>query len=230
VRKLWILSAAVVSLAQLSVASPACVADSLSAYIALGAGGCMVGGNTLSDFAILPGISGATPISPVDISLSPSGSTTNPGLVISVNVSANAGTVLEAFFTYALSGNSFSDSVIALSRSSETGDGAVTGTQDFCANGIFELNGVSGCTGTPGSLLTLDGVQNSDATSFAAAGFLNVTDDFTVDGGLAGSATAGTLSNQFSTVPESGTLLLAPIGIIFALGVIRRRLFQRIFS
>ncbi len=150
----------------------------------------------------------------------------NPGLTTTVNVSASAGTVLEALFTYRISGNSYGDSAIALSGSSETGDGAVTGLQNFCANGTFGPDGVSGCTGTPGSLLTLDGVQNTDATSFSAASFLSVTDDFTIDGGLAGSASAGTLTNQFSTVPEPGSILLTAVGFILAMGI-RRKLITR---
>ncbi len=79
------------------------------------------------------------------------------------------------------------------------------------------------------SLLTLDGVQNADSASFSAAGFLNVTDDFTIDGGLAGSASAGTLSNHFSTVPEPGNLLLVLVGFIFALGI-RRHAILRMLS
>ncbi len=226
-RKLCILAAAVISAGQLSFAGPACANNSLSGYIALGASGCTIGANVLSDFTALSGISGATPITPANISLSPFGSGANPGLATSVNVSASAGTVLEAFFTYRISGNSYGDSAIALSHSSESGDGAVTGLQNFCANGTFGPDGVSGCTGTPGSLLTLDGVQNADTTSFSAASFLSVTDDFTIDGGLAGAASAGTLTNQFSTVPEPGSILLTAVGFILSMGI-RRKLTPRI--
>lgn len=225
-RKLWILAAAIIGASQLTFASPACASDSLSGYIALGAGGCTTGTDVLSDFSVLSGITGVTPIAPASISLSPFGSAAAPGLATSLNVSASAGTVLEALFTYRISGNSYADSAIALSHSSESGDGAVTGLQNFCANGTFGPDGVSGCTGTPGSLLTLDGVQNTDATSFSAASFLSVTDDFTVDGGLAGSASGGTLSNQFSTVPEPGSILLTAAGFIFAMGI-RRKLIAR---
>ncbi len=227
-KKLWILCAVLLSASQLSFANSACRSGSLASYIALGASGCAIGSDTLSNFAVLSGISSATTILPGNISLAPFGSTASPGLTTTVTVSAPAGTLLEALFTYQISGRLFGDSAIALSRSSETGDGAVTGVQDFCANGIFGPDGVSGCTGTPGSLLTLDGVQNSAATSFAPARFLSVTDDFTIDGGLAGSATAGTLSNRFSTVPEPASLFLMPVGFIFALGI-RRRLFPRMF-
>lgn len=225
-RNLWILAAAVVSASQLSFASAACANDSLSGYIALGTGGCMIGGDLLSGFSVLSGITGAIPITPASISLSPFGSAASPGLATTVSVSAGAGTVLEALFTYRISGNSYGDSAIALTRSSETGDGAVTGLQNFCSDGTFGPDGVSGCTGTPGSLLTLDGVQNTDATLFSAASFLSVTDDFTIDGGLAGSASAGTLSNQFSTVPEPGSVLLTAAGFIFAMGI-RRKLSAR---
>ena len=229
-RKLWILAAAVISVPPLSYASPACVSDSLSGYIALGAGGCSIGANTLSDFSALSGISGATAIAPAVISLSPIDSTASPGLNTTVNVSAGSGTVLEALFTYRISGSAYSGSTIALSQSSESGDGVVTGIQNFCANGTFGADGVSGCTGTPGNLVTVDGSQNTDTSSFSPASFLSLSNDFIVDGGLAGSASAGTLTNQFSTVsstvPEPGSILLTAAGFILAVGI-RRKFTER---
>jgi hypothetical protein len=227
VRTFLTLAVAIVCLPQSSFAASACSHGSLSNYIGLGTDGCTIGSNTLFDFATLSGTSAATPISPNDVSISPFGSGASPGLAITVSVSASSERVLEALFTYRMAGNSYVGSTISLAGSSESGDGAVTGIQNFCANGTFGPDGVSGCSGTPGSLLTLDGIQNTDATSYNRASMLSVTDDLTIDGGLTGSASAGTLSNQFNTVPEPRAALLTGVGVLIAV-VIRRKLAKRI--
>jgi len=225
--KSGVLAAALIFISQLSFAASACVNDSLSRYIALGTTGCAIGTTTLFDFAALTGITGATIVAPANIALSPFGTSDSPGLTTTVAVSATAGTLLEGIFTYRISGTAFGRSFLTLAGSSETGDGAVTGVKDFCAGGVFGPNGVSGCTGTPGILLTLDGVQNADSASFGPSRSLSVTDDFTIDGGTAGSASAGTLTNRFGTVPEPGTILLTFLGFGLTAGARRKFIARR---
>ncbi|HMF75295.1 MAG TPA: hypothetical protein VK604_06495, partial [Bryobacteraceae bacterium] len=137
------------------------------------------------------------------------------------NVTSSAGSVQESLFTYQLTGGSYIGSTIILSNSFETGDGASTGLQNFCAGGSFGLDGVSGCTGTPGALATVDGAQNQDASLFSAVSFLSVTNDLTFDGGLAGTAAGGTFVNQFTTapasIPEPLPLLLTSVGLTLLL-------------
>jgi hypothetical protein len=195
-----------------------CTNGSLASYIALGSGGCTIGTNTLFDFHTLTGISGATPIAPGDVSISPSGGDFSPGFTASVSQTAAANTQLELIFTYEISGSSYAGDSITLSGSSETGDGAVTDIQNFCAGGTFGPDGVTGCTGLAGSLLTLDGVQNQNSTTLGPASFLDVTDDFTIDGGLAGSASGGTITDRFSAVPEPITFLLTALGLALVVG------------
>ncbi|MBV8073259.1 MAG: PEP-CTERM sorting domain-containing protein [Acidobacteriaceae bacterium] len=228
-RKFSMLAAALICVSRFSFATSACSDASLSHYIGLGAGGCTIGTNTLSDFAALSSITGATPIPAGSILLSPFGSSTDPGLRVTVSVSVSAGALLQSLFTYRIAGGFYGHSAIALTGSSQTGDGAVTGIENFCAGGTFGPDGVSGCTTASGSLLTLNGTQNADSAFFGAAHFLSVTDDLTADGGLAGTASAGTLSNQFSTVPEPSTILLLAVGFLSA-GVIRWKLTKRICS
>jgi hypothetical protein len=196
-----------VCLASAAHANP-CTDGSLASYEALGAGGCTIGTNLISSFGTLSGTTGATELPAGDVMIDPSGGTSNPELMFSVTQTAATGELLETIFTYQISGNPYILSEIDLSNSSETVDGAVTDIQNLCADGSFGPDGVSGCSGTPASLLTLDGIQNTDQTSLAALGFVSVTDDFTLDGGTAGSAMGGTFTDQFqtgtttSTVPE----------------------------
>ncbi len=196
-----------------------CGSGSLASYVALGSGGCTIGTNTFFDFRTLSGIAGATPIAPAAVTLAPLGGTSDPGVSATVNTTANAGALLETLFTYKITGNSYiSDSIMLTNASSSLG-GAVTGLQNFCAGGTFGSSGVTGCTGITGSLLTLSGVQLQDSTSLLPVTLLSVTDDFTFDGGLAGSASGGTMTNRFtatSPVPEPATFFVTAMGLLLA--------------
>jgi len=218
--KILVLTALSVALTGLCPGASVCVSGSLSSYLALGSDGCTIGPDTLFDFRVLPGTTGASEIAPTAALLAPSGGAPNVNLTTSVNVTSASGSIQELLFTYKLSGESYIASAISLSNSSESGDGAVTGLQNFCADGIFGTNGVSGCTGRAGSLAAVDGVQNSDSKSFAAAALLSVTNDLTIDGGLRGSARGASLANQFTTVssavPEPMPVLLTGIGLALA--------------
>lgn len=208
--RLLCLSAAVLSISQLCSAIPACVNGTLASYIGLGSTGCMIGGNTFSGFQTLSGSSGTTVIASSSIVITPLGGALDPGLTVATNLVAS-GDALEAIFTYRVSGSTYTADAITLSKSSETGGGDVTDVQNFCADGTFGPDGVSGCSGSAGSLLTLDGVQNQDSTILGPATFLSVTDDFTLDGTF-GTARGGTLTDQFTAVPEPATFLFSALG------------------
>lgn len=201
-------------------AASVCTSGSLATYIALGSPGCTLGDNTVADFHTLRGLSGAVSISPADVSVHPSGGDFNPALGFSVDQTAGANNQLELLFTYQISGGSYAGDSIALAGSSESGDGAVTDIQNFCAGGKFAPDGVTGCTGSAGSLLTLDGVQNRDSATFVHTFFdVFVTDDFTLDGGLSGTASGGSITDRFSIVPEPFTYLLTGLGLAVGIGV-----------
>ena len=134
---------------------------------------------------IISGITGATAINPALVEIKPSDGTDDLVLKFDVTQTADTGSVLEAIFTYAISGPApFITDMTTLSNSSETVDGDVSETQNYCVGGQFGPDGVDGGTGlTSGTLLTLDGIQNTDQGSFAGATTLGITDDFVLDGG-----------------------------------------------
>lgn len=213
----------------LAVSAP-CTTGSLASYISLGATGCTIGGNTLFDFNAVPGTAGATEVGTGSVSLIPAGSSANPGLTINLGVRASANSLLETIFTYQISGESYTSDSVTIASSSETGDGAVTDVQNYCEGGTFSPDGVTGCTGTPGSLLALDGVQNTNSAPISAT-LLGVTDDFTADGGTIGSAMAGTATDQFtavstSVVPEPSSLCFVGFAAL-AGAFVRRRAVTR---
>ncbi len=198
-----------------------CTSGSLTAYIALGSGGCTIGTDTLSNFTVEPGLNGGTPISTSAITIKPFGGSLDPGISTMVQQSA-AGNILEAIFSYQISGNLYQSETYTLSGSSETGSGAVTGLQNNCAGGLFSPGGVSGCSGASGTLLTLDGIQNHDFSTFPLPIFLNITDDITIDG-TGGTASAGTLTDQFTAVPEPSSFTLIALALFTASGLLFRR-------
>ncbi len=229
-KRLWI-AVVVLGGVQAASGSPTCTSGTLASYELLGAGGCSIGGDTIGSFATLSGITGATAIDPAMVEIKPSGGTADPELLFEVDETADANSVLESLFTYTISGTAFTMETITLSGSSETGDGGVTDTQNYCAGGAFGPDGVTGCSGSAtGTLLTFDGIQNTDQTSFAGTTLLSITDDFVLDGGTAGSASGGMFLDQFaatSAVPEpNGIFLLAAAGLVFA-GIRKLRSFQR---
>jgi hypothetical protein len=215
-KQFLLLALAAVSTGGLGLAGP-CGAGSLASYVALSSGGCTIGSDKLYNFQILSGISGGTAIAPGSVNLNPTGGSLNPLLTISTTQSASAGVPLEAIFTYDISGALFTGISAVLSGTSETGDGGVTGIVNFCEGGSFGSDGVSGCGFANGALLTLDGgVQPSDNSQFAGVSFLNVTDDFTIDPGVIGTATGGTLTNSFTAVPEPVSFTLTGLGLALA--------------
>jgi hypothetical protein len=208
---------ALVVMAGIGFGAP-CTNGTLATYIGLGSGGCTIGTNTLYDFQTVSGTAGATEIATKNVSIAPLGGNFNPGFTASVNQTAGAGNELEAIFTYRIGGGPYVGDSISLGGSSQTGDGAVTDIQNFCAGGTFGPDGLTGCTGTAGNLLTLNGTQNQDSTALGPAGLVSVTDDFILDGGLTGSASGGKFTDRFSAVPEPASVLLAGLGLALGIG------------
>lgn len=219
---LFFFGVAVLTAAQVCSAAT-CASGTLASYEALGSAGCTIGGDTLSNFTTLSGTTGAMELSTGAVSINPSGGTADPSLAFTTTQTANANALLETIFTYTVSGQVYSGAATSLSNSSETNDGAVSNVENFCAGGSFGPDGVSGCSGSAGSLLTLDVIQNSDASGTALSSFLSVTDDFTLDGGLSGSATGGTFTNSFTATPEPASLALGMLGLALVAGGSRRK-------
>lgn len=217
---LLVVSGAVLSALSLCGA-PACTDGTLASYIALGADGCTIGTNTLAGFQVVSGTAGATELAPLEVAIHPSGGDFDPELTVGVDTSAAANTLLEVIFSYSISGNPYAANAITLSGSSETGDGAVSYVQNFCADGTFDA--ALDCSGVPGALVTVDGAQNQDSGPVHPASPLVQIDDLVLDGGLAGSASGGTFTDRFSAVPEPFPFLLTGLGLALGIAIKSRR-------
>ncbi len=89
-----------------------CTEGTLATYEALGSGGCTIGSNLLASFATLTGTTGASELSPLSVSITPSGGDGNPQLLFSADTSSTANELFETIFTYKISGNPYSQSMI----------------------------------------------------------------------------------------------------------------------
>lgn len=207
--------------------APACATGTLSSYIALGSGGCFIGNDQVNNFQALSVLAGASAIAPGSVTITPGGSDTNPSLSFSLSSTVSSNLINDLRFTYQIGGNKLSSSTITLSNTSFTGDGVVTYGQNICAGGVFGADGVSGCTGVASSLAVAN--SGSDQSIFGGVSFLRITDNFTLDGGLAGSASGGQFLDQFtaaaagSSVPEPAMLPVLAVGVALLLYWKRRR-------
>jgi hypothetical protein len=159
---------------------------------------------------------GAMQIDPSAVTITPSGNSFNPGLTASVNFTATAGNSGEINFTYTISGTSYVSETVTLSNASEdsTDGGAVTDVQNYCENGQFTDPNTLTCNGyNSGGTALADGFMNQDTITFDPPAFLNIIDDLSIDGGAMTSSTGGTISDQFTSIPEPAAVVVTALGL-----------------
>ena len=201
-----------------------CQAGTLQDYLNLGSTGCTVDGELISGFEIAPGQSFATPISPNFVQVTPSGGA-GPTLALTLNSSAGAGDLFELFFRFNVAGL-LTGASISLAPPDLSGDGAVTGVLDVCANGSFSSLPV-GCSGTAAegvAFAIVGDSQLSDSVALPVSSFFDVFADITIDGGLSGSASLTSAAVSVTT-PEPSSLLLmtTALGCLVLVSARRRR-------
>lgn len=203
-----------------------CLPGTLTEYIGLGSTGCEFGGILFSDFASLEIPFPATQIDPEKVIVNPLNNLNGPGLEFEflVDQTALAGEFFDVRIGYLVSNNTFSGITASMTGASATGDGAVTTIEDIWPGEVF--NPDSSGTSTV-ILFAIDGEQYSfEQLTFASVDSIGVIKDIGVDGGLAGTGTLSSATNQFTVsqpIPEPATVLLLATGL-GCLGICRRRL------
>lgn len=208
-----------------------CVGGTLAFYIGLGAGGCQIGTNTVSNFTSLATIpAGATAVAPANIVLSPvlSGPLAF-GIDLGLNLPATPNKFLDFLVSYRVSGNSYLNTSLLVNGVPRP-DGVLSGITDLCRNGTFPA-GIGTCTTGPSGLSQLVAVQlpgdplQTDLKSFLPASSLAVITDVGIDTGSVGALNQVSVGNRFLVAPTAVplpsvlALLIAGLG---GMGMSRR--------
>jgi len=208
--------------------APLCVPGNLQTFVNLGAAGCEVSTVEFTGFTTLPGQTVGTPIDPAQVQVTPGGNALNPMLLFTLNRTATAGAAFESFFRFSAS-DSLSGASIGLTSPTVTGDAVVTAILDVCPNGSFAGSAPLGCPTSPASMLVFAIEQSSllsDSANLPGSSSFDVFVNLTIDGGSSGSATLGSATVGFSSVPEPSAGLLVALGLsAFGASRARRRRF-----
>jgi hypothetical protein len=191
-----------------------CVTGSLDSYINLGSGGCNIGAVSLSGFTVAAGQNGTTPINPSQVVVTPGGFPLAPIVTFALSTTSTAPAFLESFFRFQAFGPGLVGNMLSLNSGSATGDGVSTALEYICPGASFSANAPVGCPGSS-SLVTFadsSSSQLSDFASFPPTSFSDIFVDLSADGGVAGSATFGSATVQFTAIPEPTATLLIITG------------------
>jgi hypothetical protein len=213
-RTLVLVAVMMLGIPAVGTAAP-CVPDSLAAYILLGSGGCAIGSATVNDFSIDVFDPLATPIDGADILVTPSAIAGGFRLDFGLDQEAAAGEFFDAVVGYSVTAPSLGSARLTMTDSAVEPDGVVTGVEELCLGDVFLVDPTTCFFGTPaGPLIVIDiGIDQELAAemAFGPASFFDVFTEIAIDGGSAGVARLGTISNEFTTaatVPEPSSLLL----------------------
>jgi hypothetical protein len=143
-------------------------------------------------------------------------------LLFTLNQSVTNSLVREAFFLMTVTPDVFVPELVTmrLSGATATGDGLVLGLGELCPAGFFG----SLCMGPSSSMITSANSFSSTPSAFAVSELssFQLTQNYIVDAGPAGSASLTSVQLTFTSVPEPGTAISLAIGLA-AVCILRRR-------
>lgn len=201
-----------------------CVVAGYNTYLGTS---CGINDKTFSNFTY--STAGSNPLPASSITVNPISTQYNPGFLFNAPWSAVGSQTQDSLIGFTANVNQGGNSIIDLSLNmfggAVVGNGLVTVSETYCLGDTF----ADGCAGgTEGTLSTYlgDGLSKlSDSVSFAnnPVRVVDVEKDIELlGGGNGGFAVLSGVSNQFSEVPEPGSLVLFGSGIVGLAGVLRR--------
>ena len=219
-----------------------CIDNTLTAYIAPGFA-CTIGDKTFGSFATILSSSAvlggmATPATADDITVHPTGGSSDPGFSFQAEfnaasplVQASSVSFTVAFTGLAPAGDPFLSTSLFLTNPSASGVGSVTALEAICENGSFTspLSPVL-CTGIGVNTGLTSNITNGNLNSTVTFDTGPVTElgiikQLTLSSAVGGTATASALNNSFTAAtPEPSTAAMLGGLALVLLGVRLTRL------
>lgn len=199
-----------------------CIVASYDTYIG---SSCGIDDKTFSDFFYSTAGSNHMPAS--SITVNPIDTPNNPGFLFNAPWGVQSGETQQSLMAFTVNvnpgGNLINDLSLYMFGAGVIGSGQVSVAETFCAGDTF----ANGCAnGITGSMLTILNSSTSILTAhvdFDPVSIVDVVESVQLLGGSNGSAAVvGGAQNQFSEVPEPGSLVLFGSGIAGLAGVLRR--------
>jgi hypothetical protein len=199
-----------------------CIVASYNTYVGTS---CGIDDKTFSNFTY--STSGTNPLPASSITVNPINTPLNPGFLFNAPWGAQAGETQGSLIGFTVNvnpgGNLINDLSLYMFGAGVLGTGQVSVTETYCAGDTF----ADLCAhGTEGTLLTILNSGTSilhASASFGPVSVVDVMKDIELVGGSNGSAAlVSGVQNQFSEVPEPGSLVLFGSGIVGLAGVLRR--------
>jgi hypothetical protein len=206
----------------LSAFASDCIVTSYDNYLGPGFS-CGLEDKTASNFFYSTAGTNQMPAS--SITVNPITEPLNPGFLFNAPWGVQGSQTQDSLigFTITANGNLINDLSLWMFGGSTLGNGLVTVSETYCAGDTFANGCANGTTGTLSTYLGGGLSKLYDSVTFDPVKVVDVKKDIELLGGGNGSfAVLSGVQNQFSEVPEPGSLMLFGSGIAGLAGVLRR--------
>jgi hypothetical protein len=214
------LSLLLVLVCGLSAFASDCIVTSYDNYIG---GSCGINDLTASNFSYSTAGTNQMPAS--SITVNPITTSNNPGFLFNAPWGVQGDQTQDSLigFTITSNGNLINDLSLWMFGGATVGNGLVTVSETYCAGDTFADGCANGVTGTLSTYLGGGLSKLFDSATFGPVSIVDVQKSVELLGGGNGSfAVLGGVQNQFSAVPEPGSLMLFGSGVAGLAGMLRR--------
>jgi hypothetical protein len=210
----------------LSAFASDCIVSSYDQYLGPGFS-CGIGDKTFQNFSYSTG--GTNQMPATSITANPINTPFNPGFLFNAPWGAQSGQTQSSMIGFTVTvnpgGNLINDVSLYMFGAGVLGTGQVSVAETYCAGDTFADSCAHGTEGTLNTLLNSSTSILHDSATFNPVSIVDVIKDIELVGGGNGSAAlVSGVQNQFSEVPEPGSLVLLGSGILGLAGVVRRKI------
>jgi hypothetical protein len=201
-----------------------CIVTTYDQYLGPGFS-CGIGDKTFENFSYSTG--GTNQIGASSITANPINTPFNPGFLFNAPWAAQAGQTQSSVIGFTATvnpgGNLIDDLSLYMFGAGVLGTGQVSVTETYCAGDTFADSCAHGTQGTLETILNSSTSILHASASFGPVNIVDVQKDIELVGGDNGSAAlVSGVQNQFSEVPEPGSLMLFGSGVAGLAGILRR--------